>query len=202
MTAFRTILVVEDDAAARESLKLLLEAEGYRVLAYATAEAVLAAGQAASAACIVADVSLGDGISGIEMLRSLRRAAVTTPVVVLTAHGDVPLAVRAMRAGAQDFLEKPAPPAALLASVRAAIAVAGAGEGARLQAEAMLARLTPREREVLRALVAGGSNKAIAQALGISPRTVETYRAGIMDKLALDSFADMVRFGLAAGLPD
>lgn len=202
MSPARTVLVVEDDAAARESLVLLLEAEGHRVLAYGTAEALLEAGHAAAAACIVADVRLGAGMGGIELVRSLRRARVMTPVVLLTAHGDVPLAVWAMREGAHDFLEKPAPPVALLTSVRGAIAMAAAGTDPQAGAVAMLARLTPREREVLRGLVAGRSNKAVAQALGISPRTVETYRAGIMDKLGVGSFAELVRFGLAARLLD
>jgi two-component system response regulator FixJ len=202
MNPSRPVLVVDDDAAARESLALLLESEGHRVLAYATAEALLAAGRAPAAACIVADLRLGDGIGGIELMRRLRRSAVDTPFVLLTGHGDVPLAVAAMREGAHDFLEKPAPPAVLLDTLRAAIARADAGGQRRGAAGDMLARLTAREREVLRGLVAGRSNKEVAQALGISPRTVEAYRAGIMDKLGLAGFAELVRFGLAAGLGD
>jgi two-component system response regulator FixJ len=192
------VLVVEDDPAARDSLVRLLQAEGHAVVAFGTAEALLAHPGLRGARCILADLRLGDGMSGEELLVALKAARVPVPVVMLTAHADIPMAVRAMRAGAREFLEKPVPPEALLAAVAAALAEAPAPA----EAASRLARLTPREREVLAALVAGASNKEAGLRLGISPRTVETYRAAVMDKLGVRSFAELVRVALAAGLVD
>lgn len=197
MSATPEILVVEDDHHARASYEMLLEAEGFAVRGFADAEALLADGGAVRAACVLADLRLGDGLDGIGLVQALRQAGLAVPVVMVTGHGDVPLAVRAMQSGAQDFLEKPVNPEHLIAAIRRAATRDAGGEEA-LKAQAQIARLAPREREVLRGLVAGHPNKVVAHQLGISTRTVETYRAAIMTKLQLGSFAEMVRIGLAA----
>lgn len=205
MSTARPILVVEDDPAARASFEMLLGAEGFAVRGFPDAESLLADGGAATAGCVLADLRLGDGMDGIGLVQVLRRDSQMVPVVVVTGHGDVALAVRAMQAGAQDFLEKPVQPDQLVAAIRRAMLPAAAhATPSRRSPEAVqrLERLAPREREVMRALVSGHANKVVAHLLGISPRTVETYRASIMDKLQIASFAEMVRMGLAAGILD
>ncbi|MBY0337908.1 MAG: response regulator [Acetobacteraceae bacterium] len=193
------IVIVDDDAAMRDSLDFLLSTHGLRTSCHASAEDLLAAGVPPDSTCVLADVRLGAGMDGVELIEALRRRGVGTPVVVITGHADVPLAVRAMRAGAADFIEKPFEPERLLG----AVAEAGSrrddvGEGEAGQARARLALLTPREREVLDLLVAGDANKVVARRLGISPRTVETHRASIMEKLGSRSFAETVRLALRA----
>ncbi len=195
------VLVVEDDAAARESLLLLLGTEGWRASGHPDAASLLLDPQLRDAACIVADVRLGAGPDGVALLGALRERGIAVPVVLVTGHGDVPMAVRAMRLGAADFLEKPYEPEQLLATVRRAVAAA-LRPPEPLPGSALAARLTPREREVLRGLVAGHSNRRVAEELGISPRTVETYRAAIMAKMEVGSFAELVRAALAAQLPE
>jgi two-component system, LuxR family, response regulator FixJ len=201
MNAPSFALVVEDDAATRESLLLLLAADGWAVAGHASAEALLADPRLPEASCIVADVWLGPGMDGVALVAALRVRGVHAPLVLVTGHGDVELAVRAMRLGAVDFLEKPYPPERLLAALREAVA-SPARATPDPAAAALLERLTPRERDVLRCLVEGRANKAAAAALGISPRTVETHRAAIMDKLRVASFAELVRLSLAARLLD
>lgn len=187
-------VVVDDDAAARDSLAELLRAADCRVVTFASASELLA-GIPPDAACLLVDVRLGDGEDGISLLERLRRAGDRTPVVVVTGHGDVALAVRAMRAGAADFVEKP------YEAERILNAVADARTKGAHQATAagLVANLTPREREVLAGLVEGKPNKIVAHELGISVRTVEAYRATIMEKLDVRSLAEMVRIALAAG---
>lgn len=205
MTTMPSIILVEDDPAARASFEMLLDAEGFAVRGYADAETLMADGAAAGATCVLSDLRLGAGMDGIDLVRALRRNGLAVPVVVITGHGDVPQAVRAMQAGAQDFLEKPVQPDQLIAAIRRAIEPgSGPRKSARMVPEAMprLERLAPREREVMRALITGQANKVVAHRLGISPRTVETHRASIMDKLQIGSFAEMVRIGLAAGILD
>jgi two-component system response regulator FixJ len=218
--------VVDDDEAMRRSLALLLRSAGYAAEAHASAEALLAVldGVAAHApgaappaptrpACAVVDVLMPGGMDGVALQIELARRGAGLPVVVVTGHADVPLAVRAMRAGARDFVEKPYPKERILAAVAEALeAAAAAAEAARDQApevaraaaaaaaEARLEVLTPRERMVLRSLVLGRPNKVIAHELGISPRTVEAHRAAIMEKLGIRSLAEAVRVALAAGL--
>ena len=190
------LVIVDDDAATRDSLRELFEVAGHRAEAFASGDELLNAGVAQNAACLLMDVRLGAGEDGIVLLRRLRDAGNRTPVVVMTGHGDVPLAVRAMRAGAEDFVQKP------YTAQRILEAVAGAqrsgADGAR--AAALVAGLTPRERQVLAKLVEGKGNKAVAADLDLSVRTVETYRAAIMDKLRVKSLPEMVRIALAAGL--
>jgi two-component system response regulator FixJ len=143
------------------------------------------------------------GISGIELLRNLRKRKLAVPVIVITGHGDVPLAVEAMKIGAADFLEKPFDDEALLASVRSALDILHKDrrrEAERNEIESRLAGLSSREREVLEGLVAGQANKQIAHALGISPRTVEIYRANLMTKMQAASLSDLVRMAMIAGI--
>jgi two-component system response regulator FixJ len=143
------------------------------------------------------------GLSGIDLLRRVRELGIEVPVIVITGHGDVPLAVEAMRSGAVDFLEKPFDDEVLLQSVRAALrqqAGAAKRQSERAGIENRLAALSPRERDVLGGLVAGRANKQIAFELGISPRTVEIYRANLMDKMQAGSLSDLVRMALIVGI--
>lgn len=196
MPAQPLIAIVDDDPAGRDSLAALLSASDYSVLTYESGEALLAAGVPGGASCLVVDVCLGLGQDGIALVETLRRAGDRTPTVVATAHGDIALAVRAMRAGAIDFVEKPYMAQRMLDAVAEARRT---GE-AEARARSMSERLTAREREVLAALASGKANKVIAGNLGISVRTVETYRASIMAKLEARSLADLVRIALSAGI--
>lgn len=186
------IVVVDDDAAVRESIAALLEVAGFQVRSFAASAALLADRELDKAACILIDVFLGEEQDGIDLLAKLRASGRHMPVLMLTAHGDVPMAVRAIRAGAVDFIEKPFAAERLLAAIRDA-----ADRGAVVaRAAALVARLSPRERLVMRGLVAGKSNKVIAADCGISPRTIEVHRAALMDKLEVRSVADVVRLAL------
>jgi two-component system, LuxR family, response regulator FixJ len=201
MTA-RTVYVVDDDEAVRDSLAALLASAGYRVVAHATARSLLDSDLSASEACILLDVRLPD-MNGLSLKDELARRGVDLPVILITGHGDVPMAVRAMQAGAVDFIEKPCREEVLLGSLERAFGrrpqagePAGAGDD---EPTSRLARLTPREREVFERLAQGKANKVIAAELGISPRTVEVHRARVMAKLGARSLADVVRLGLGAG---
>jgi FixJ family two-component response regulator len=196
-----TVYVVDDDAAVRDSLALMLGLAGYRTALFADAEAMLVAWRAEWAGCVVADLRL-PGRSGTELQTELRNRGSTLPVVIITAHGDVPAARAAFHAEAVDFIEKPFDQNQL----RAAIDKAFAREGHRLAlAEeraadaARLAALTPREREVLEHAARGLHAKEIAAALGISPRTVEVHKTRIMEKLGVRNVAELVRLAIAAG---
>jgi two-component system, LuxR family, response regulator FixJ len=152
--------------------------------------------------CIITDVRM-PGLSGIDLLRRVKELGIEVPVIVITGHGDVPLAVEAMRFGAVDFLEKPFDDEILLQSVRAALrqqAGAAKRQSERAEIEGRLAALSPRERDVLGGLVAGRANKQIAFELGISPRTVEIYRANLMDKMQAGSLSELVRMALIVGM--
>ena len=189
------IYVADDDDAVRRSLAMLLDGAGYRVSAFASGEAMLAGLETGEPpACAVVDVRMGDGmLTGLDVQRALSARAAGFPVIIVTGHGDVPLAVAAMRLGVVNFLEKPYPPDSLLDAVAEAVA-AGIVRPRELPA------LTPRERAVLAALVAGRSNKEIARDMGISHRTVEVHRASMMTRLGAKNLAEAVRMGLAAGL--
>ena len=197
-----TIHIIDDDAAMRDSLAFLLDVNGYAVKAYETADAFLKDAAARTSSCIISDIRM-PGMNGIELVRKLRSEAAACPVILITGHGDVALAVEAMKAGASDFIEKPFDDSALLEAIRSALssrpAATGAGS-ARKEAEARLAELSPRERDVLRGLVAGKINKVIAHDLNISPRTVEVYRANLMAKTGSRSMSELMRIALAAGL--
>jgi len=193
------IHVVEDDQPMRDSLVMLLEEIGYKVRAYATAEALLASAPAPELACVVSDVRM-PGIDGLTLLRRLRAAGSALPLVLISGQSDISTAVAAMKAGAVDFLEKPFEPDALIAALDTALRFRTRGADAE-DAEAArqrLERLTSREYEVLDHLVSGRSNKEAAEKLRISPRTVEFHRAHIMEKSGAKGLPELVRLWLAA----
>jgi two-component system, LuxR family, response regulator FixJ len=199
MTNKAIVVVVDDDPAVRDSMRALLESAGYVVKDYASAKAFLKEPLPAGG-CLVTDIRMPD-MDGLELQEEITRRGMDIPVVIMTGHGDVPLAVRAMKAGALDFVEKPFDDEGMLASVQRALLI-GHQERAR-QAEAkaaqeLVALLTPRELSVLEKLVAGRSNKVAAYELGISPRTIEIHRANIMDKMHARSLSEVVRIALAA----
>lgn len=192
--------IVDDDDAARESLSFLLDSAGMVSRTYESAEAFLARSDQTLPGCIVTDVRM-PGMSGTELLSHLQATGSSVPVIIITGHGDVPLAVEAMKLGAADFIEKPFDGDVMLGSIRAVLARgAGAEERKRerITAANRIAALSARERDVLDGLVAGKPNKVIAFDLGISPRTVEVYRANVMTKLQASSLSDVVRMALVA----
>jgi two-component system response regulator FixJ len=196
-----TIYIVDDDDAVRASLELLLEANGFRVVAYPSGEHFLAKPPSSDRGCLLVDVRM-PGIGGLELQEELRRRNSPLPVVVMTGHGDIPLAVRAMQAGAADFIEKPFTETTILAGIERALKLADASHAVRAASAQALARvklLTAREREVLTELVAGNPNKAIEYNLSISPRTVEIHRARVMEKMQARSLSEVVRMALDAG---
>jgi two-component system, LuxR family, response regulator FixJ len=192
--------VVDDDEAVRDSLGLLLESAGLSVRTYDSATTFLTALPNMTAGCVLTDVRM-PGLDGIELQRRLKDLGVRLPVIVMTGHGDVPVAVEALKAGAVDFLEKPFDDAQLLAAVSSALAASQRTrdeENAVAQIATRIASLTPREREVLDRLVAGQPNKTIAYDLGSSPRTVEVHRARVMEKMGVRSLPELVRMTIAA----
>lgn len=197
--------VVDDDDAVRESLAFLLESAGILNRTYESAELFLSSAQSVQSGCIVTDVRM-PGMSGIDLIRHLRKTGSSLPLIVMTGHGDIPLAVEAMRLGAADFLEKPFDDEVLVASIRSALARRShhsQGESDRAGARARMATLSAREHDVLQGLVAGKPNKTIAFDLGISPRTVEVYRANLMTKTQASSLSELVRMALlASGFKD
>ena len=199
MRAMNSVHVVDDDAAVCDSLRVLLASAGFPVQTYDSAVAFLATA-AGRAGCVLTDVRMPE-MDGLELQQRLSQRKIHLPVIVMTGQGDIPLAVRAMKAGAVDFLEKPFDDAALLDAVRRALAESNRreeSESASAETSRRLAALTPREREVLDLLVVGLSNKAIAIKLGASPRTVEVHRARVFEKLSARSLPDLVRLVLAA----
>lgn len=199
-----TVHVIDDDEALRDSLTFLLRTARLDVQSYPSATAFLEALPEANLSCVITDVRM-PGMSGIDLLRRLRERKISVPVIVITGHGDIPLAVEAMRIGAIDFLEKPFDDEVLIASVKTALRQKE-GEakrhGERAEIEGRLAALSNRERDVLGGLVAGRANKQIAFDLGISPRTVEIYRANLMSKMQAGSLSDLVRMALIAEIVD
>ena len=202
MSGKTVIHVVDDDAAMRDSLAFLLDVNGFQPKTYESANAFLSAAATGAASCVISDIRM-PGLSGVELVRALKSRGEACPVILITGHGDVALAVEAMKAGAVDFIEKPFDDAALLSAIRAALDTRSAKQGdsaAKKEAEARLADLSPRERDVLLGLVAGKINKVIAHDLNISPRTVEVYRANLMAKTGAHSMSELMRLALAAGL--
>ena len=196
------ILIVDDDADVRDSLRALLESAGFAVRDFDSPKKVLADPSVARGACLVADIRMPD-MDGLQLQEELVKRQVAIPVIVVTGHGDVPLAVRAMKAGVVDFIEKPFDGEQMLQSVRRALSL---GQQDRSQAalaqaaESHVADLTARERQVLEHLVAGRSNKIIAYELDISPRTVEIHRAHLMEKMQAKSLSELIRMALAASI--
>ena len=196
--------VVDDDEAMRDSMAFLLRAENFQVKTYADATDFLEALPQIKTGCVVTDVRM-PGMSGIELLQRLRELKVSLPVIVVSGHGDVPLAVEAMKTGALDFIEKPFDDEVFLRAVRMALsthAVDSQREAQKATINSRLESLSNREREVLEGLVAGHPNKTIAYDLGISPRTVEIYRANVMEKMQAKSLSELVRMALVGGLLD
>jgi two-component system response regulator FixJ len=201
MSAKDLVQIIDDDDALRDSLTFLLSSAGIEAKSYESAGAYLNDPQRGTSGCIITDVRM-PGMSGIDLLRKLKSEGVSVPVIVMTGHGDVPLAVEAMKLGAFDFIEKPFDDDALLMSVRGALGVQekhAREESQRQEIENRLAQLSTRERQVLDGLVAGQANKVIAFELGISPRTVEIYRANVMTKMQANSLSDLVRMALVSG---
>ena len=196
--------VVDDDEAVRQSLAFLLRTVRLEVKTYESAVAFLGSRPVTGAGCVITDVRMPE-ISGLDLLRRLRELEVALPVIVITGHGDVRLAVEAMKAGAVDFLEKPFDDEVVLSAVRAALDQRekdSKREAERSEVASRLASLSNRERQVLDGLVAGRPNKTIAYDLGISPRTVEVYRANVMTKMDAATLSDLVRMALVAGTLD
>ena len=193
--------VIDDDQGVRESLSFLLATAGLAVRTFESAVAFIEALETIGHGCVITDVRM-PGMSGIELMSELGRRGVSLPVIVITGHGDVPLAVEAMKLGAFDFIEKPFDDEAIIGAVRAALTkyeASGKDEGRRAEVLAKRATLSQRERQVLDGLVSGHPNKTIAYDLGISPRTVEVYRANVMSKMAATSLSELVRMTIVAG---
>ena len=201
MTTENVIHVVDDDPAVRNSLRFLLRTAGYEAATYASGPEILSQANELQPGCIVTDVRMPE-MNGLELVRQLKARGVAYPVIVMTGHADVPLAVEAMRAGVVDFIEKPFDDEALLSSIRSALAqtTAVSGEDAEVAGiRSRIEQLTTRERQVLEGLVEGQANKAIAYDLAISPRTVEVYRANVMTKMQARSLSELVRMRLVVG---
>ena len=196
------VYVIDDDDAVRHSLEFLLKTAGVEVRGFESAKAFLEMLPRIETGCIITDVRMPE-ITGIDLLRRVKESGLDIPVIVITGHGEISLAVEAMKIGAVDFLEKPFDDDLLLASVRSALNKGA--DTAKHKAEVAdihdkLAALSNRERQVLEGLVAGKANKVIAFDLGISPRTVEIYRANLMTKMAANSLSDLVRMAMTAGI--
>ena len=196
------IYVIDDDDAVRQSLEFLLRTAGITARGFESAKAFLENLPQISSGCIITDVRMPE-MSGIDLLRRIKELGVDIPAIVITGHGDIALAVEAMKLGAVDFLEKPFDDDQLLAAVR--VALTRRADAARRNAELSkinekLAALSNRERQVLEGLVVGKANKVVAYDLGISPRTVEIYRANLMTKMEANSLSDLVRMAMIAGI--
>ncbi|MCE7030912.1 response regulator FixJ [Jiella avicenniae] len=199
MTANNAVVhLVDDDESVRHSIAFLLATAGFAVRVHESGSALLASIDTLQPGCVISDVRM-PGIDGLELQRRLKAEGAHLPVVVMTGHADVQLAVQAMKDGAIDFIEKPFDDEAMLAAVRTALKEGKAGEGRQAEAEAIAARLASlsgRERQVLDGLIAGHPNKTIAYDLEISARTVEVHRANVMKKMAASSLSDLVRMVL------
>jgi two-component system response regulator FixJ len=194
--------VVDDDPAMRDSVGFLLDTAGFEIALYEAGTDLLDTLVKPARGCVLTDIRM-PGIDGLELLRRLRAAGHTLPVVMMTGHGDVPLAVEAMKLGACDFIEKPFDDEALLQALRSALNREGPARGADPTLDEFVRRvgtLSERERQVMDRLVAGGSSKDIGRALDISPRTVEIYRAKLMAKTQAASLQELVRWSVLAGL--
>ena len=196
------VYVIDDDEALRDSLNFLLESANYKVTLFETAMKFLDALPGLEFGCVVSDVRM-PGLDGIELLKRMKADHSTFPVVIMTGHGDVPLAVEAMKLGAVDFLEKPFEDDRLVAMIEMAIREAepaARSEAVTQDIAARIASLSPRERQVMDGLIAGLSNKLIARDYDISPRTIEVYRANVMTKMQANSLSELVRLAMRAGL--
>jgi two-component system response regulator FixJ len=198
MDSSAIVHLIDDDEAVRQALAFLLATAGHAVRVYDSAAAFLDAAPRGQGGCIVSDVRM-PGIDGLALLRRLKELGVTLPVVIMTGHGDVPLAVEAMKAGAVDFIEKPFDDEVLLSAIRIALSQqeeSGQRDGDVSRIRDRILSLSERERQVLAGLVAGHPNKTIAYDLQLSPRTVEVHRANLMIKMGASSLSELVRMAL------
>jgi two-component system response regulator FixJ len=196
------VYVIDDDEAMRDSLNFLLDSAAFSVTLFETAQNFLDVLQGLEFGCVVSDVRM-PGIDGIELLKRMKAGHSTFPILIMTGHGDVPLAVEAMKLGAVDFLEKPFEDDRLIGMIEAAIRQAepaARSEVVTHDIAARVATLSPRERQVMEGLIAGLSNKLIARDYDISPRTIEVYRANVMTKMQANSLSELVRLAMRAGL--
>jgi len=196
------IHIVDDDEAVRRSAGFMLKTSGYAVTTFASGFAFLRDAKTIEAGCVLLDVRMPD-MDGLELQRRLAESGVAMPIVVLTGHGDISIAVRAIKAGAVDFIEKPFEKSVLLSAIVAAFERLDDADGRSARATdaaVAIAALTGREQDVLRGLAQGLPNKTIAFELGISPRTVEVHRANLMTKLQVNSLSEALRIAFAAGL--
>jgi two-component system, LuxR family, response regulator FixJ len=196
------VYVIDDDEAMRDSLNFLLESADFNVTLFEAAQNFLDALPGLEFGCVVSDVRM-PGIDGIELLKRMKAGQSTFPILIMTGHGDVPLAVEAMKLGAVDFLEKPFEDDRLIGMIEAAIRQAepaARSEAVTQEIATRVASLSPRERQVMDGLIAGLSNKLIARDYDISPRTIEVYRANVMTKMQANSLSELVRLAMRAGL--
>ena len=202
ISAAATVFVVDDDDAMRNSLEWLIESEGHRVETFGSAQAFLDTYYPGRSGCLLLDVRM-PGMSGLELQEHLRQQQIRIPVIIITGHGDVPMAVKAMKAGALDFIEKPFDDDTLLATIQRALEVDASQrlqQAGRAEYATRLAQLTPREHEVMLMVTDGKSNKEIANELGVSAKTVEAHRARVMEKMEAHSLAELVRMVLTNGV--
>jgi two-component system response regulator FixJ len=201
MLAERRVYIVDDDEAVRDSLSVLLESKAFAVKSFASAVEFLAAASSLQPGCVIVDIRMPE-MDGLELQQHLIDRSLDFPLIVITGHGDVPVAVRAMKAGAVDFIEKPFTYEAILDSLEVGFLrlTAPDKDPVKVAAIAKLELLSPRELEVLQGLLAGLPNKSIAYDLNISPRTVEIHRARVMDKMGARSLSELIRLALAAGV--
>jgi two-component system, LuxR family, response regulator FixJ len=196
------VYVIDDDEAMRDSLSFLLSAADFNVTRFETALNFLDALPGLAFGCVVSDVRM-PGLDGIELLKRMKAGHCTFPIIIMTGHGDIPLAVEAMKLGAMDFLEKPFEDDRLIGMIDAAIRQAepaARSEAVTLDIASRIATLSPRERQVMEGLIAGLSNKLIAREYDISPRTIEVYRANVMTKMQANSLSELVRLAMRAGM--
>lgn len=202
MTTKGHVYVIDDDAAMRDSLNFLLDSSGFGVTLFDNAQSFIDTLPGLAFGCVVSDVRM-PGIDGIELLKRMRAQNSPFPILIMTGHGDVPLAVEAMKLGAVDFLEKPFEDDRLITMIEAAIRQAepvAKSEAISQEIAARVASLSPRERQVMEGLIAGLSNKLIAREYDISPRTIEVYRANVMTKMQANSLSELVRMAMRAGM--
>jgi len=200
MSEAKVVHLVDDDDSVRRSVGFMLKTSGHQVESYSSGAELLKQAKALDAGCILLDIRM-PGMDGLEVQETLRQQGVTLPIIIMTGHGDVPLSVRAMKAGAIDFVEKPFEKQVLLAALEAGFDALERSDSGREKAKDAAVRLqvlTPREREVLDGLAEGLPNKTIAYDLGISPRTVEIHRANLMTKLGVRSLSEALRLAFAA----
>jgi FixJ family two-component response regulator len=199
-----TVFLVDDDSSVRKALARLIRAAGYKIETFASAhEFFQSKPETAGVACLVLDVRL-PGLNGLELQKALQTANVTIPIIFITGHGDIPMSVQAMKAGAVDFLPKPVREEALLPAIEQALARAArqcAEADELVDVQRRVESLTPREREVMALVVSGMLNKQIAYELGTVEKTIKVHRSRVMDKMAVDSLAELVRLAEKIGMP-